>query len=153
MKPFHRRDRAALVCLRLMVGVLIFECGVRLLQSSWGASEFSLRLNHGVGRSPFAPELSQFFVQLAFYDRIVAQTIVLIHLVGGLLILVGVLTRTASLVLCLLYFGYTLMCPLPLPILVCVCCASLALSDAGQHVTIQRLALPTRANHQSTPTH
>ena len=62
MKPFHRRDRAALICLRLTVGVLIFECGVRLLQNSWGATEFLVRLNHGINRSPLAPNSHPFSI-------------------------------------------------------------------------------------------
>ena len=86
------------------------------------------------------------------YDGLVAQTIVLTHLIAGLFLILGVLTRTASLGLCLLYLGYALIYPLPLPILICAACGSLALSDAGQHLTIQRLTLPTRANHQSTQT-
>ena len=152
MKPFHRRDRAALICLRLTVGVLIFECGVRLLQNSWGATEFLVRLNHGINRSPLAPEFSSFLNHLMVYDGLVAQTIVLTHLIAGLFLILGVLTRTASLGLCLLYLSYALIYPLPLPILICAACGSLALSDAGQHLTIQRLTLPTRANHQSTQT-
>ena len=152
MKPFHRRDRAALVCLRLIVGGLIFECGVRLLQNSWGATEFLVRLNHGINHSPLATEFSPVLNPMMAYDGLVAQTIVLTHLIAGLFLILGVLTRTASLGLFLLYLGYALIYPLPLPILICAACGSLALSDAGQHMTIQRLTLPTRANHQSTQT-
>ena len=152
MKSFHRRDRAALICLRLVIGGLTFECGVRLLQNSWGANEFLVRLNHGINNSPLAPEFSAVLNQIVAHDRLVAQTIVLTHLVAGLFLLVGVLTRTSSLILGLLYFAYVLIDPSSLPILVCVCCASLALSDAGHHMTIQRLTFPTRATHQSTHT-
>ena len=152
MKPFHRRDRAALICLRLVIGGLAFECGAQLLQNSWGGSEFLMRINHGMAHSPLAPEFSNFLNQMILYDRVIAQAIVLTHIIAGLFLLVGVLTRTSSLALCLIYSVYALIDPTPLPILVCVCCACLSLSDAGQHFTIQRLTLPTRANHQSTQT-
>ena len=152
MKPFSRRDRTALVILRLVIGALIFECGVELLRSSWGASGFMSRLNHGLNQSTLAPEFADILVRLASFDTLSAQAILLIHLVGGILLILGVLTRSAALLISLLYLSYALVYPSPLPILVCACSAGLALSHAGEHFTLQRLSFSTQPIHQSTTT-
>jgi len=152
VKPFHRRDRTALIIMRLVMGTLLFEGGVELLRNSWGATGFIRRLNHGLNQSNLAPELAELLTRLSSFDSLAAQAILLVHLIGGILLVLGVLTRSTALMISLMYLTYALVYPMPLPILVCVSCAGLALSDAGEHFTLQRIRFSTRPIHQSTKT-
>jgi uncharacterized membrane protein YphA (DoxX/SURF4 family) len=152
VKPFHRRDRTALVIMRLVMGTLVFEGGVELLRNSWGATGFIKRLNHGLNQSTLAPEFADLLARLSSFDSLAAQAVLLVHLIGGILLILGVLTRSTALLIGLMYLAYALVYPMPLPILVCVSCAGLALSDAGQHFTIQGVSFSTRPIHQSTKT-
>ena len=81
-----------------------------------------------------------------------AQVVVLIHLIGGLLLTVGLLTRSSALCLGMVYTVYCLIWPAATPMLLALGFFAVALSDAGQQFTLQRYARVTQASHQPTET-
>ena len=152
MSPVHRRDRAALVLLRMTLGLLMTECGVTLLRAGYRAGDFAERLNQGLAQNPLGLAVIERFHVLADHADLAAQVIIAVHLLGGILLLIGVLTRSASLLIGLIYLALATLDPQPATVLIGVISWGLALSDAGKSLTLHRLAAPTRPSHQSTTT-
>ena len=65
MSPVHRRDRAALVLLRMTLGLLMTECGVTLLRAGYRAGDFAERLNQGLAQNPLGLAVIERFHVLA----------------------------------------------------------------------------------------
>jgi uncharacterized membrane protein YphA (DoxX/SURF4 family) len=148
----HRRDRVALVLLRLGLGLAAFEGGVQMLRSSWGSSDLRMLISSGLEQAMLAPELGIGLQTLQSNSAWLSQLVVLLHLIGGLLLTVGLLTRSSALALSLLYGSYCLIWPSATPMLLALSFGAVALSDAGERFTLQRYVRVTQANHQPTET-
>ena len=136
MKTMHRRDRAALVLLRVGLGLAVFEGGVQLLRASWNAADLAALLKSGLEQAMLSPELATSLQSILTQTQWLSQLIILIHLIGGLLLTVGLLTRSSALSLGLLYGVYCLIWPAAAPILLALGFFAIALSDAGQQFTL-----------------
>jgi len=148
----HRRDRAALVLLRLGLGAATFEGGVQMLRSSWGSNELRALLSSGLEQAMLTPELGEGMRALQTHSEWLSQMVILLHLIGGLLLVIGLLTRSSALGLGLLYGAYCLIWPSATPMLLALAFGAIGLSDAGDQFTLQRYTRVTQANHQPTET-
>jgi len=142
----HRRDRAALIVLRLTTGLLCVIAGANMLQQGWGADQLH-DLFMAWGTQPvLAPELLDVVAWAEEQRFIIAPALLALHLLGGTLLLLGLLCRTTSLAIALTYGIYAAIDFGPAPVLLAVVGLALALSDAHHQLSL------ARPNHQSTET-
>jgi uncharacterized membrane protein YphA (DoxX/SURF4 family) len=151
LSQVHRRDRTALVLIRLTYGALALEAGIRLLRSGWGDPELSALLLARAAQPVIAPSVAVTLTNLSTVATPLAAAVIAVHLLGGTLLLMGVLSRSAALGLGILYSGYCLAGPSAAGLLLAVVGLSLAISDAGRHFSLQP-GRSTTATHQGTST-
>jgi hypothetical protein len=135
----RRRDRAVLVLARLGCGALCLHTGASLSASGYdGAAlgDLFVHLLHG-GQAPYW--LMDFLAGVAPIAGRLAMMVVVVHLLGGLLLLTGMLTRTAAVALFVLYSFLALASGDPVATLTACSLAILVVSGAGETFSLMQL--------------
>ncbi|MDE0882521.1 MAG: DoxX family membrane protein [Myxococcota bacterium] len=148
----HRRDRVALVLLRLCVGGLALQAGVQLLRNAYGRQQMDDFIVHLLSQPIISPDLMKALSWLAAYSTALPAALMAVHLLAGLLLIFGLLSRSSALLLGLTYGALALVNPAVLPILFGLACFALSLSDAGETFSLQGYSRSTQAQNQAPET-
>jgi uncharacterized membrane protein YphA (DoxX/SURF4 family) len=128
------------------------QAGVQLLRKGYARQNMDDFIAHLLGQRMISPDLIEALNWLAGHSAALPAALMATHLLAGLLLIFGLLSRSSALLLGLLYAALALTNPTALPILFGLACLMLSLSDAGETFSLQGYGRSTRAKNQATET-